>query len=289
MIKKNIRIGIFGSGNIGTDLLIKISKSSFLECAFIIGRREDSPGILLASEMGIKTYIGGIESIKNALDEFPIDWLADVSSAQVHESLIRELGDQNSLRVMDFTPSKLSESFVPAIDSLDKTVGLDIGLISCGAQSAIPMIGLLAREFSFKRIELVSSLASLSVGPATRKNIDEYIEKTEAAIAKYSNCKDVKAILIINPATPPINMAVSLFIEFSDPTITMEKINSLILSELGYLESFIPNFKLVGEVTNRGDEFLISYQVTGNGDYLPKYAGNLDVLTHAAIRMWQGI
>jgi acetaldehyde dehydrogenase len=284
-----VKVGIFGSGNIGTDLLMKLSRADNIDCKFIIGRRKESAGVILAQKLGLSTYCDGINSLEVALHDHSVDWLADVSSARVHEQVMQIVERHKDVKVLDFTPSSLSTPFVPAVDQLDMRESNDIGLISCGAQSSAPLIHLLSKSFKINKLELVSSLASLSVGPATRQNLDEYIYKTEQAIAKYSKCDQVKAILIVNPASPPINMTVSLFFELADTTISTTMLDELISKHLKFLKEYIPNFELVGKVTTKNKYFLITYHVTGSGDYLPSYAGNLDVLTNAAVRLWQSL
>lgn len=287
MADNSVKVGIFGSGNIGTDLLMKLSKVENIDCKFLIGRRQDSPGVVIAESLGVATYYDGINSLEAALSRHSIDWLADVSSARVHEKVMHILENHKSVKVLDFTPSPLSMPFVPAVDKLDLSQANDIGLISCGAQSSAPLIHLISERFKILRLELVSSLASKSVGPATRQNLDEYIYKTEVAISKYSKCDEVKAILIVNPATPPIDMTVTIFFELADKAVSTTQLDELIDQNKKYLEEYIPSFSLVGQVATKGKYYLVTYHVTGGGDFLPSYAGNLDVLTNAAVRLWQ--
>ena len=133
----------------------------------------------------------------------------------------------------------------------------------------------------------MSSLASRSVGPGTRDNLDEYIETTEKAISSYTGCRETKVVLIINPAEPPINMRVTLFVRFKLP-ISAREAETLLHQERDKLSSWIPNLQFLAPVSSSGKDLQISYQVTGNGDYLPPYAGNLDVLTHVALRVLAG-
>lgn len=280
-MQNKVKVGIFGTGNIGTDLLVKLSKQPSIEISFVVGRRIDSPGIELAKELGVFTSVEGILGLRAALQEKQIEWLADTSSAMMHTEVRRIVEDFSEVKILDFTPSELSTPFVPMVD-MDFSKSRDLGLISCGAQSSIPLISLVAQQFKLTRVELVSSLASKSVGPATRLNLDEYIEKTERALSKYGQCQNVKAILIVNPAVPPINMSVALYLRSNDPGFKTREMDELISNRIEDLKMHIPNFKQLGPTVQRGDDLLIAYEVTGAGDYLPPFAGNLDVLTHAA-------
>jgi acetaldehyde dehydrogenase len=281
LIQSKIRVGIFGTGNIGTDLLVKLSKQPSIEVSFVIGRRIDSPGIIMAKDLGVSYNVDGLLGLEAALLENQVEWLADTSSAMLHSEVRRIVEECSSARILDFTPSDLSTPFVPMVDTGVSTER-DIGLISCGAQSSIPLVSLIAKKFKLTRVELVSSLASLSVGPATRRNLDEYIEKTERALSSYGNCSNVKAILIVNPASPPINMSVALYLRSEDRDFQPGELNSLIRGSISQLRRHIPNFRQLGPVVQIEEDLLIAYEVTGSGDHLPPFAGNLDVLTHAA-------
>lgn len=276
-----VKVGIFGTGNIGTDLLVKLFIQSSIEVSFVIGRRIDSPGIKMARELGILTNVDGLYGLKASLLENQVDWLADTSSAMLHTEVRRIVEECSTARILDFTPSDLSTPFVPMVD-VDFSSERDLGLISCGAQSSIPLISLVAKQFKLTRVELASSLASQSVGPATRLNLDEYIENTERALSSYSQCPDVKAILIVNPATPPINMSVALYLRSNESDFQPHEVDELISNNIFELKKHIPNFRQLGPTVQREEDLLIAYEVTGSGDYLPSFAGNLDVLTHAA-------
>lgn len=281
------RVGIFGTGNIGTDLLVKLSKIQECEIAFVIGRNNDSRGVRVARELGMNLYLGGLEDLRVALDAHSVDWVADTSSAEVHTKVREIVLPHPGIRILDFTPSRLSTPYVPAIQGLEDSER-DLGLISCGAQSSLPLVHLIAQRWHLARVELVSSLASKSVGPATRLNLDEYIEKTEASLRHYGACQNVKTILIVNPAEPPINMTVSLYIQFGNKSPEAKLVDQLIGENFDYLTNFIPNFRLLAASENIGEDILITYEVTGNGDYLPPYAGNLDVLTATAAKLVTG-
>lgn len=283
-ISRKTSVGIFGTGNIGSDLMAKLLKSDDVSIEFVVGRRDDSPGIKLARKSGIPSSVEGIAGLRAALESAKVDWVADTSSAETHILVREAVLPHSGIRLLDFTPSALSEQFCPgALEELPD--GRDIGLISCGGQSSIPLVSLLRRRWEIKSVELTSALASKSVGPATRANLDEYITKTERALRHYSGTEDVKVILIVNPAAPPINMRVSLFVQFTE-SIQTDEVDRYLLDFSSQLNEYIPNFRLLGKTAQVGDDLLISFQVTGFGDYLPPYAGNLDILTHTAVNIF---
>lgn len=281
------RIGVFGTGNIGSDLLIKLSKSSKVSVEFVVGRSETSRGIKLARELGYRVFVGGLESLAVALANHPVDWLADASNASTHLELRHQVEGKFGTRVLDFTPSMASEFYSPGTGQPLPT-GWDISLISCGGQSSLPVLAVLKNLGAIDRVELVSSLASRSVGLGTRENLDEYIETTERAISYFSQCAESKVVLIINPAEPPINMRVTLFVRFKS-LVSADLVESILNQRANELAIWIPNLKFLTPAASSGSDIQISYQVTGNGDLLPPYAGNLDVLTHVAMKIFEGV
>lgn len=279
-----IKVGIFGTGNIGTDLIAKLLKRNDVSIPFVVGRRDDSPGIKLAQQAGVPVFISGIPGLREALATYQVDWVADTSSAATHVSVREAVLQKAGVRLLDFTPSPLSQQYCPgSLESIPEAS--DIGLISCGGQSSIPVIALLKERWGIESVELTSTLASRSVGPATRANLDEYISKTENAIRHYSGADRVKVILIINPANPPIEMRVSLYIKFED-SVNTDEIDVVLSANQDRLRGFIPNFALIGKTVKAADHALISFHVTGMGDFLPPYAGNLDILTHTAVKIF---
>lgn len=280
------RIGLFGTGNIGSDLLIKMSKSSRTSIEFVVGRSETSRGVMIARELGYRVFVGGLESLEKALQSYQIDWLADASNATTHLEVRKLVQEKSGIRVLDFTPSHLSEAYSPGTGQPIPR-GWDLSLISCGGQSSLPLLEELKGLGEMERVELVSSLASRSVGPGTRANLDEYIETTEKAIATFTGCRESKVVLIINPAEPPINMRVTLFVRFKS-SVSAQKVEALLQQKREKLSSWIPQLKFLAPAALWGQDLQISYQVTGNGDYLPPYAGNLDVLTHVAVKVFEG-
>jgi len=275
------RVAIIGSGNIGTDLMIKIKRSEFLECVLLAGRNYQSNGILKASEIGVQVSDLGINAVVNNANE--IDIVFDATSAKSHFEHWQVLKQLDKV-VIDMTPAKLGEFCVPAINTeqIIKEKVQNINMVTCGGQASVPIAyAIAAVEKNIEYIEVASSIASLSAGPATRANLDEYIETTEQALLKFSNSKKAKAILILNPANPPIDMQTTIYAKIENPDIN--KIRTSVEEMVIRISEYVPGYELVVPPTLEGNKVMITVKVRGNGDYLPRYAGNLDIINCAAI------
>lgn len=281
--RKKIRVGIIGSGNIGTDLLVKVMRSKYLTCTLFSGRNLNSSGMKRAGEMGVPVSDLGIEAIVANPDV--CDLVFDATSAQAHVGHWSILGKMGKI-VIDMTPAKLGEFCIPAINAkqcLD-TGSRNINMITCGGQSSIPIASAIASVHSdIEYVEVVSSIASLSAGPATRANLDEYIETTEMALARFSGAQHVKAILILNPANPPIDMQTTIYAKINNPNISA--IRTSVEAMVEKMKAYVPGYQLLVPPTVAGGLVFTTIKVVGNGDYLPRYAGNLDIINCAAIAM----
>jgi len=274
-----LRTAILGSGNIGTDLLVKILRSPYLECTLFIGRRSDSPGMNKARELGIKTSDQGIDSIIN--NPSSCDLVFDATNAVshlYHWPILKNLGKI----VIDLTPSLFGKKIIPAVNLPEASKHRNINMVSCGGQAAIALAYAFTQvQKNVDYIEVVSSIASRSAGPATRINIDEYIENTEKGIREFTGCPNVKTILILNPAKPDINMQVSLSLKTKRPDI--KKISHSIFDMEKKISKYVPGYKIIVPPVVEDSRVFITVKVTGLGDYLPRYAGNLDIMNCAAI------
>lgn len=276
---KKLRTAVLGSGNIGTDLLVKILRSPHLECTLFIGRRLNSSGINKAKELGVKVSSSSI----NAIIENPscCDLVFDATNANAHLyhwPILRNLGKF----VVDLTPSLYGKMIVPAVNLTDTSRYRNINLVSCGGQAAISLAYAFTQvQNNIEYIEVVSSIASRSAGPATRINIDEYIENTEKGIRLFTKCTNVKTILILNPAKPDIDMQVSLSIKTKKPDLA--SISKSIFVMVNKINKYVPGYKIIVPPIIEKNRVFITVKVTGLGDYLPRYAGNLDIMNCAAI------
>jgi len=278
---KRLKVAILGSGNIGTDLLIKIMRSPYLECSLFIGRHLNSPGMNKASSLGIKISDLSIEAIEKDPDCCQL--VFDATSALDHKKhwpILKKLHKN----VIDMTPSGIGEMCVPALN-IDHCLKYDnVNMITCGGQSAIPLTSVIGKtQKDVEYIEVVSTIATRSAGPATRINLDEYIETTEKGIRKFSGCTNVKAILTISPAQPPIDMQTTIFAKIKKPDIPhlREEASGMVRK----IQTYVPGYQLVIPPVLESERVVMMVKVQGLGDYLPKYAGIMDIINCAAIAM----
>lgn len=268
-----------GSGNIGTDLLIKALRSPVLECALFIGRNKDSEGIRRAKELGVATSDRGIDAIVR--DPGCCDLVFDATSARdhiLHWPVLEKLGK----KVIDMTPSKVGKMIVPAINLGDIKHHQNVNMISCGGQVSIPLAHALKQvQSEIEYIEVVSSIASRSAGPATRINLDEYIENTEEGLRFFTGCKKVKTILILNPAEPCVDMQTTISAKLPKPDI--DRLKTIVAGEEKIIQAYVPGYKVIVPPVYESNRVVVMVRVRGLGDYLPSFAGNLDIINCAAI------
>jgi acetaldehyde dehydrogenase (acetylating) len=276
---KKLRVAILGSGNIGTDLLVKVQRSKYLECVLFIGRNLSSPGMAKAVAMGIKVSDESINAVvKNS--EL-IDLIFDATSAKdakMHWDIIDKLGKI----VVDMTPAKLGIFCIPAVNLEEVLNYKNVNMITCGGQASIPIAHVISKtQKQVEYIEVVSSIASKSAGPATRLNLDEYVDTTENAIRHFSNVTRTKAILNLNPAIPCINMQTTIFAHVKDPDMDfLQKELNIMIKKI---QEYVPGYSLLVPPVFENGRIVIMVKAQGLGDYLPKYAGNLDIINCAAI------
>jgi acetaldehyde dehydrogenase (acetylating) len=281
MTKQKHRVAILGTGNIGTDLLLKSMRSDVLECVLFVGRNLRSDGMQKASQMGVSISDRGIDAIVQQADD--IDIVFDATSAASHMNhwpVLQMLGKT----VIDMTPAKLGELCVPAINAeqIIECQMQNINMITCGGQASVPIANAIAEvQGNIDYIEVVSSIASRSAGPATRANLDEYIETTEQALIKFSRARKAKAILILNPARPPIDMQTTIYAKIASPDLAA--IRASVERMMSCIKRYVPGYQLIVPPTYEGGKIITTVKVQGNGDYLPRYAGNLDIINCAAI------
>lgn len=275
----HLKVAILGTGKVGTDLLIKILRSEKLECRVFIGRNIDSPGLLRARQLGVPVSIAGIDHIVN--DRDCCDLVFDATSARAHEHHARVLNGLGKITI-NLTPAGIGAMCVPAINLNKCLQYTNVNMMTCGGQASIPIayaIGKTQQDVDY--IEVVSSIASRSAGPATRLNLDEYIHTTEASVKYFSGARRCKAILNLNPAVPRINMQTTILARVGRPDI--EKLHQELASVLGEVTAYVHGYELVVGPVIEDSRILITVRVKGTGDHLPGYAGNLDIINCAAI------
>ena len=274
-----MRVAIIGTGNIGTDLLLKIQRSSLLDCALFVGRNLDSAGMRTAHELGVPISDRSIEAIVDNADG--LDLVFDATSARDakrHWERLEPLG----IPVIDLTPAKLGELCIPALNLADCAHEPNLCMVTCGGQAAVPLAAcVVATHAHVDYVEIVSTSASRSVGPATRINIDEYLATTEAAVARFTGVERAKTILIVNPSNPPITMQNTVFARTEEADLPA--LTAAVEQMVERVQRYVPGYRLVVPPLFEGGRIAMTVQISGAGDYLPSYAGNLDIITCAAV------
>lgn len=276
-----IRAGIIGTGNIGTDLLLKILKTDVITPVIFAGRRMESDGIRIALEKEIPVTDKGIQYFID--NPNCCDVVYDCTSAEDakrHALIFAEQG----IKVVDLTPAKVGPLCVPSINPEMILTNDNVNMITCGGQASMPMLNLISKYCDkLDYIEVVSQIASKSAGMATRINIDSYIHTTEMAIRQFTKCNNCKVILNLNPAEPCVDMQTTMFLKFKN--VNFEALVEDIYLKIKELKTYIPYYELVIPPTITDDVLVLSIKVKGSGDYLPEYAGNLDIINCAAIEV----
>jgi acetaldehyde dehydrogenase (acetylating) len=277
-----IKAAILGTGNIGTDLLFKAMRSGFIDVVAFVGRRLDSDGMIIAKSKGVPISDQGIDYFKanpNCCDVV-YDCTSALDAIQ-HAKVFKEQG----IKVIDLTPAKVGDMCVPDINSSIILTDDNVNMITCGGQASMPMLHLISKHCKgLEYIEVVSQIASKSAGMATRINVDNYIKTTKKAITKFTGCQNTKVILNLNPAEPCVDMQTTIFIKTKD--IRFTNLTEKITEKIQELKTYIPHYELVLPPTmNENGIIVLSIKVKGAGDYLPEYAGNLDIINCAAIKV----
>ncbi len=278
---KKVKVAILGSGNIGTDLLIKVLRSEKLICGIFLGRNFGSLGIQKAQSLNVPVSAEGIEYIKKNPDCCDIVFDATSAASHIeHASVLNKLGKI----AIDLTPAKIGQMCVPAVNLKESLDSRNVNMVTCGGQASIPIayaIGKTQKDIDY--IEVVSAIASKSAGPATRVNLDEYIHTTEEGIKRFSGAKRTKAILNLNPAIPCINMQTTVMAKVKTPDL--EALKPVLMELVSHVKKYVPGYEVIVGPIVENDRIFITVRVKGLGDFLPEYAGNLDIINCAAIAM----
>lgn len=283
-----IKCAIIGPGNIGTDLLYKLLRSEVLEPVWMVGVDPLSEGLKLARELGLKTSDQGVDGLLPHVLADRVKIAFDATSAYAHAENARKLNAAGVLMI-DLTPAAIGPFCVPAV-SLGATASqafgediMNVNMVTCGGQATIPMVAAVARVQPVSYGEIVATVSSKSIGPGTRKNIDEFTRTTARAVEKIGGARHGKAIVIINPAEPPLMMrdTIHCLVEGKpDEAAITRSVRDMIVE----VQRYVPGYRLVNGPIFEGQRVSIFLEVEGLGDFLPKYAGNLDIMTAAAAR-----
>lgn len=276
-----IKAAIIGSGNIGTDLMYKLERSELIELTAMVGIDEKSDGLKRAEQKGYKIFSNGIDGMIENPDIAEIVFDATSAKAHVrHAKVLKELG----IMAIDLTPAARGPFFCPAVNTYQSDVKLDnVNMITCGGQATIPIVHAINRVADVSYGEIVATISSLSAGPGTRANIDEFTITTRRGIEEVGGADRGKALIILNPADPPILMRDTVYCEVK--SMDESAIRASILEMVKKVNEYVPGYRLKQEPLFDGNRVTVFIEVEGAGDYFPAYAGNLDIMTAAAVRV----
>lgn len=283
-MSKKIKCALIGPGNIGTDLLAKLQRSPVLAPVWMVGIDPESDGLKRAREMGIKTTADGVDGLLPHLEADGVQIVFDATSAYVHPENSRKVNERGALMI-DLTPAAIGPFCVPPVNLADllDSGAMNVNMVTCGGQATIPMVRAVSRVQPVDYAEIVATVSSRSAGPGTRRNIDEFTRTTAGAVAQVGGAKQGKAIIVINPAEPPLIMRDTVHC-LVEGTPREAEIRSSVEQMLREVQKYVPGYRIVNGPVFDGRRVSIYLEVEGLGDYLPKYSGNLDIMTAAAAR-----
>lgn len=293
-----LKVAIIGPGNIGTDLMIKVMRNGrHLEMGALVGIDPASDGLARAARLGVPIIANGVEGLI-ASDVFAdIDIVFDATSASAHvrnDALLRQA--RPSIRVIDLTPAAIGPYCVPTVNLEANLAALNVNMVTCGGQATIPMVAAVASVAKVHYAEIVASIASRSAGPGTRANIDEFTETTSRAIESVGGARAGKAIIVLNPADPPLLMRDTVYV--LSEAVDKAKVESAVSEMVARVAAYVPGYRVKQQVQfdvideplnvpgiglTTGLKTSIFLEVEGAAHYLPAYAGNLDIMTSAAL------
>jgi acetaldehyde dehydrogenase len=279
-MSSRVRVAIVGTGNIGTDLMMKVERSPLLELAGMAGIDPGSEGLRRARERGHTVTSAGLAALLDEVDG--IDLAFDATSAHAHPEHARLLAERG-IRSVDLTPAGLGPAVVPPVNLSEHADAPEVTLITCGAQATIPIVAAIGRVAPMRYAETVSTVSSRSAGPGTRQNIDEFTAATARGLETLGGAREAKAIIILNPAEPPIMMRNTIYAEVGDPD--RDAVEEAIHAAVADVAAYVPGYRLTGGPLFQEGVVTAFIEVEGAGDNLPPYAGNLDIMTSAAVRV----
>lgn len=287
--KRKVRAAIVGSGNIGSDLLLKLLRSECIEPRYMVGIDASSPGLERARALGLEVSAAGIEWLLTR-DE-PPELVFEATSASAHAENAPRFRNAG-IRAIDLTPAAVGPFVVPAVNLSDHAGAPNLNMVTCGGQATVPIVAAVAHVTRVPYAEIVASISSRSAGPGTRANIDEFTQTTARAIETVGRAERGKAIIILNPGEPPLVMRNTIFCAISADADT-DAIAKSVDEMVARVAAYVPGYRLTAEAQfdppretwNGCARVAVFLEVEGNGDYLPPYAGNLDIMTAAAARV----
>ena len=284
MSTTKINAAIIGSGNIGTDLLFKALRSKWIDPKWMLGIDPASDGLARAAKRGLSTTAQGVDALLDQIESDHIQIAFDATSARAHLDNSRKLTERG-VRVVDLTPAAIGPFCVPPVN-LSEHIGADamnVNMVTCGGQATIPMVAAVSRVQLVEYGEIIATVSSKSAGPGTRNNIDEFTRTTARGVEKVGGAKRGKAIIILNPAEPPLIMRDTIHcLTVTEPD--QDAIRESTARMVAEVQRYVPGYQLKNGPVFDGRRVSFYLEVEGLGDYLPNYAGNLDIMTAAALR-----
>lgn len=283
---QKIKAGIIGSGNIGSDLMMKLLKNEKIQVTHMIGIDAESRGMKQAAEAGLEVIDIGIDGLKDSAVK--PDVLFDATSAKAHEynnQVAQELG----IIMLDLTPAAIGPFVSPSVNLTEHLDQKNMNLITCGGQATTPIVSAIGKVAPVEYAEIVATISSASAGPGTRANIDEFTETTSHALEEVGGAKKGKSIIILNPADPPILMRDTVYCLVEGDTVDEEAITQSIREKEKEIQEFVPGYHLTTDPVFDGNQVTVFVEVEGAGDFLPVYSGNLDIMTASAVRIAESL
>ncbi|MFV2103011.1 acetylating acetaldehyde dehydrogenase [Micromonospora sp. LOL_024] len=277
--ERRLSVGVLGAGLIGVDLAMKVERSAALDLHLVAGRTAESSGLKQAARLGLPVAGRGLSSLSE-LNE-PLDVVFDATNAGSHAGHADALVPLGTLLV-DLTPSRIGRMVVPTVNDADVAAHRDLNMVSCGGQASVPIVRAIARAHRIDYVEVVATAATLSVGRGTRLNLDEYVETTQDALREFTGVENVKALLNISPARPPATFRVAM--SLVGEGLTHDSVRPLVADAAADVRAFAAGYTVTSCIVDDNMAF-IAVEVTSAGDQIPAYAGNLDIINSASIRV----